>query len=220
MSTIEDFEKEYPLHFIGPGTNVVIEKLKVLPRTGWLQWDIDSPETVYEHIRLVRMMAVSYKESLGLSSDELQELLNMIEIHDWPEALVGDGVILGDEIDVKDLRAHKTARELEAMKIICDSLEDGELILALYERYTKGGDKIAKLTKQIEKLQAVFKAVEYENLYKKRGLTKEFLHYTKNLIHDPFLQSELKKAASRLVTTFIFINTLGSVTISLVLIYS
>ena len=218
MISDADFEKRYPLRF--PEATEVIEKLKHLPRTGWLQWDISQAdaETVFEHTQAARKMAVSYKDQLGLSDDELKELIDMIEIHDWPEALVGDGVILGDEEDVEKLRAHKKARELEAMATICDSLPDGAHILSLYVRYANGDDKLAKLTKQIEKLQAVFKAVEYENKYKKVGLTKEFIHYTKDLIHDSFLQTEMKAAASQLLPVALFFSTFSSAMISVLFI--
>lgn len=214
MISDADFETQYPLRF--PEATEVIEKLKHLPRTGWLQWNISltDAETVFEHTQASRKMAVTYKDALGLSNDELTELLDMIEIHDWPEALVGDGVILGDEEDVEKLRAHKTARELEAMTTICDPLPDGAYILSLYVRYAEGTDKLAKLTKQIEKLQAVFKAVEYENKYKKVGLTKEFIHYTKDLIHDSFLKTEMKVAASQLLPAAIFFSTISSAMIS------
>jgi len=212
----DEFEKKYPLKF--KKYESVVSKLKQPPRTGWLQWNIENPETVYEHIRAVRVMAGRYKDNLELTEEELLELLDMIEIHDWPEALVGDGVILGDEKDVDKLRAHKKARELEAMITLCNALEDGPYIMSLYQRYAEGKDKIATLTKQIEKLQAVFKAVEYENSLKKKGLTAEFVHYTKDLIHHPFLQTEMKIASSRLLSLFYIFSTVSSGLISLLLV--
>jgi len=90
--------------------------------------------------------------------------------------------------------------------------------MSLYVRYANGDDKLAKLTKQIEKLQAVFKAVEYENKYKKVGLTKEFIHYTKDLIHDSFLQTEMKAAASQLLPVALFFSTFSSAMISVLFI--
>jgi len=171
----------------------IIKKLQALPRTGWVQWGIENPETVYEHICAIRMLAAGYKEELNLSDEELQDLLNILEVHDWPEALVGDGVILGDEENVEKKRAYKETREMEAMETICASLEEGSYILSLYTRYTQGSDRIAKLAKQIEKLQAVQKAAEYEKKYKKVGLTDEFLHYTADLIHESFLKKQVKR---------------------------
>jgi len=194
MESLKVFEKAYPLRFDGLAPEVV-DKLKVLPRTGWVQWGIDEPETVYEHIRAVRLLAFEYKDALGLPDDELRDLLDILEVHDWPEALVGDGVILGDETNVDKIRAYKQSRELEAMQTICESLEEGAYILSLYERYMRSTDRVAQLAKQIEKLQAVLLAAEYEKQYEKEGLTQEFVHYTRDLIHDSFLQEEMEKIA-------------------------
>lgn len=191
MNLLEAFEQKYPLQFTAPLE--ILNTLKELQRTGWVQWGIEEPETVCEHIRCVRKLAYEYKDDLELSEGELQDLLNILEVHDWPEVMVGDGVILGDEENVDKLRAYKNAREYEAMQTICDSIEDGTHILSLYERYTKGDDRIAQLAKQIEKLQAVFVAAEYEKKYRKEGLTKEFIHYTKDVIHEPFLIKELER---------------------------
>lgn len=216
MGTEENLKAKYPLRF--GAVHEVWDKLKVLERTGWLQWDIEKPETVYDHICSARLMAATYQKSLDLSDEELRDLLDILEIHDWPEALVGDGVILGDEVDVDKLRLYKQTREIEAMRTICQSLEEGEYIFSLYNRYAYGSDDIARLAKQIEKLQAVFKAVEYENKYKKKGLVAEFVHYTKDLIHNSFLQSEMKLAASRLVTKVFMLSVISSTIFSLLLV--
>jgi len=206
MKSAEAFNRQYPLRF-SEAAPKVIEKLQVLPRTGWVQWDIDEPETVYEHILSVRLLAFEYKDALELSGDELQDLLDILEVHDWPEALVGDGVILGDEKNVDKIRAHKESREMEAMETICQSLTDGHEILSLYKRYVAGEGRIAKLAKQIEKLQAVYKAAEYEKKYDKTGLTQEFHHYTKDLIHESFLQEQMHYIAATLPTVILIHTT-------------
>ena len=184
-------KNQYALHY-APQFEHVIQALDTLQRTGWVQWKIRNPETVWEHILAVRKLAISYKDKLGLNDTEFRDLLDMIEIHDWPEALVGDGVILGDEQDVEKLRIEKKKREMEAMKKICSDTIEGSEILDLYVRYSNGGDKVARLVKQLEKLQAVFKASEYERTQAKHGLTAEFMHYTQDLIFDSFLTAEFK----------------------------
>lgn len=182
----------YPLKYASQFEHI-IRMLELLPRTGWVQWKIENPENVWEHIVAVRELAIEYKPELGLSDEEFVDLLTMIEIHDWPEALVGDGVILGDEENVDELRSTKKARELAAMKTICANHPQGEEIFALYERYSTGSDRVARLVKQLEKLQAVIKAAEYEKTLGKKGLTDEFVHYTRDLISDSFLTKEFEK---------------------------
>lgn len=185
----------YPLIY-APHFPHVIHMLELLPRTGWLQWNIDKPENVWEHILSTRDLAIEYKDQLKLSEEEFVDLLNMIEIHDWAEAIAGDEVILGDERNVDELRAKKKTRELEAIEKLCSNHPVGNEVLSLYKRYSNGSDHIAKLVKQLEKLQAVFKAAEYEKKYSKTGLTDEFIHYTHDLINDSFLRSEFEKIAT------------------------
>jgi 5'-deoxynucleotidase YfbR-like HD superfamily hydrolase len=185
---------EYPLLYSKYYPNV-IAKLEAIPRTGWLQWGIDSAENVWEHILETRKLAINYKEGLKLSEADLADILAIIEIHDWPEALVGDGVILGDEPNVEVLRKYKKEREMSAMVAICDNGFAGAEILELYKRYHSGLDDNAWLVKELEKLQAVFKAEEYEKLLNKKGLTAEFVHYTKDLIKNDFLKNEFNKVA-------------------------
>lgn len=185
----------YPLRF-SKNFPAIITALGALPRTGWVQWHITSPESVWEHTLATRELAISYQDHLQFSDEDFLELLDMIEIHDWPEAIVGDGVILGDEPDVDTLRRNKKHREWAAMTEICVTTVDGEKIIALYERYQQGIDRISQLAKQLDKLQAVYQAAIYEQTQSKTGLCNEFVHYTKDLIHDSFLINEFKKIAA------------------------
>ncbi len=195
---------QYPLSY-APLFPQVVQKLELLPRTGWVQWKIKDPENVWEHILAVRDLAIRYRTQFNLSDDEFQDMLNMIEIHDWPEALVGDGAILGDEENVETLRAIKTKMELEAMEVLCSGHPRGAEVFALYQRYSGQTDIVAQLVKQLEKLQAVFKAAEYEQLQAKKGLTTEFIYYTRDLIKDVFLQSEFNNIK---VTSFALMSIL------------
>lgn len=195
----------HPLHYAADYKDVV-SRLEILPRTGWVQWKVKDPETVWEHILAVRRLAITYKDNLNLNEDEFRELLDMIEIHDWPEAQVGDGVILGDEPNVVKLRNEKKKREMEAMERICSNAPHGQKIIALYIRYASGNDHIARLVKQLEKLQAVFKASEYERTQSKKGLTAEFAHYTRDLLHDTFLTSEFEKIVTTLMILLLISN--------------
>lgn len=188
----------YPLQFAQYYPEIV-SKLEVLPRTGWVQWNIENPETVWEHTLATRELAITYKNHLQLSDDEFHDLLTMIEIHDWPEAVVGDGVILGDEEDIDTLRKNKQERELEAMKEICEDTIHGDEILKLFQRFEASTDPVAAIAIQIDKLQAVLKAAEYEKAQHKQGLADEFFHYTKKAIHHPYLISELTHKTAHLM---------------------
>lgn len=178
------------------GTQHIWDTLAALPRTGWVQWGIPNPETVAEHIHAIRALALDYREHLALDANEFQDMLDIIEVHDWPEAIVGDLVIMGDEPNVAELKADKKARERAAMEQLCQKLPKGAAVLALYLRYEEGQDHIARYAKELDKLQAVLLAADYEKQYGKAGLRDEFVTYTRKSITIPFLQAELERVAA------------------------
>lgn len=188
---------QYPLKY-SHSYPEVIKKLEGILRTGWVQWGIPDPENVWEHILDIRRLAISYQESLGLSDQDLEDVLAIIEIHDWPEALVGDLVIMGDEANVSELRKNKKQLEKEAMLKICQDTQTGDEVLALYERYENATDANARIAKELDKLQAIHKAAAYEEIYHKPGLLAEFVQYSKDYFSQPFILAEYHKLASRI----------------------
>jgi putative hydrolases of HD superfamily len=175
------------------GTEAIWSTLSALPRTGWIQWGIPNPESVADHILAIRSLALQWRENIDLSDLEFSDLLAIIEVHDWPEAIVGDLVIMGDERDVIKLRSEKRNREKIAMVELCQGKPFGTEALALYERYEMNVDAPARYAKQLDKLQAVLLAAEYEKQYNKPGLLQEFIAYSEHYIDIPFLHQELLK---------------------------
>lgn len=187
MEKIESITTTYRFQ---EGTAHIWEKLAQIPRTGWLQWEIPNPETVAEHIDATRALALKYRHHLPLSEAEFQDVLDIIEVHDWPEALVGDEVIMGDEENWQDLREAKHRRERQAMEELIVTIPNGRQALALYERYEAQSDTAACYAKELDKLQAVLQASEYEKRYGKTGLLAEFVDYTRDSITLPYLRQE------------------------------
>ncbi len=175
------------------GTESIWVALSSLPRTGWVQWGIPNPESVAEHILAVRSLAVAWREHITLSDQEFADLLAIIEVHDWSEVIVGDLVIMGDETNVVELRSSKREREMAAMIKRCSGKSFGPEALALFKRYEFGSDQAAIYAKQLDKLQAVLLAAEYEKSYHMPGLLQEFVTYTDSYIDIPFLRQELER---------------------------
>jgi putative hydrolase of HD superfamily len=180
-----------PLRFT-EGTEHIWEALENIPRTGWVQWGIPNPENVAEHILAIRDLAVRWRDQIELSDEEFVDLLAIIEVHDWPEAIVGDLVIMGDEHNVIELRNNKRNQEKLAMQQLCLSIPNGNDALKFYERYEINADLPAQYAKQLDKLQAVLLAKEYEMRYQKSGLLKEFVAYTERYLDIPFLVEQLE----------------------------
>jgi putative hydrolases of HD superfamily len=173
----------------------VWEALKSLPRTGWVRRGVENCESVQDHILALRKMAMELLEnSEEFSETEKEELVNMLEVHDWPEALVGDQVIVTyDQEEKKRLKAEKFKAEYEAMVSICTPLDsDGETIMNAWLRFERAADPLAMFAQQIDKYQPIEQAFEYES----RGetvSTQEFIDYAETGLTHPLIQARLSK---------------------------
>jgi putative hydrolase of HD superfamily len=181
-----------PLRF-SEGTEHIWEGLEKIPRTGWVQWGIPNPETVAEHVLATRRLAVAWRRDIELSDTEFDDMLAIVEVHDWPEVIAGDLVIMGDEHNVIELRNSKRDKEKTAMRDLCKEIPRGEEVMQLYERYETNADLPAQYAKQFDKIQAVLLAKEYEKEFQKEGLLKEFVAYTERYLDIPFLIGQLEK---------------------------
>lgn len=169
----------------------VWKTLGALKRTGWVRRGVTDPESVQEHIISLRDIAASLD---GLSVAEKDGLLDMLEVHDWPEAIHGDEVVVSDDDEeLRRLKAAKFINEKIALETICKDLgEKGKEIMTLWLRFESAGDDAAKFAKQLDKYQAVEKALTYE---REQGISlyEEFLRHSRKLISHPILLKKIQK---------------------------
>lgn len=180
------------LEIIAPG---VYQSLQDLKRTGWVNRGVENPESVKEHTEA--LIALAEELSPYLSLEETNGLIDMLEVHDWPEAIHGDEVIL--EINPnkrKVLKEVKFENEKKALTKICKDLPNGEVVMALWLRFETSDDQAAKFGRQLDKYQAVEKALEYEQT-QGIALFDEFLRYSINFIHHPVLLQRIEKLRLR-----------------------
>ncbi len=179
----------------------VIRNLQALKRTGWVNRGVKNGESIQEHIIATRNLIISEINSLTeFSSRELEELLDMLEIHDWAEsdAIVGDSVILKTNVNIDDLKKEKYELELSAMTKICERLGDkGKIILALWMKFENGQDPVSSLARQVDKYQAMEKAFEYEQDGENVS-TQEFIEHDKEKIIHPILVRKLQALKQKL----------------------
>lgn len=169
----------------------VYESLQDLKRTGWVDRGVENPESVKEHTEAL----VTLAEELTpfLSEEEIDGLIDMLEVHDWPEAIHGDEVIL--ELNPDDRKALKEAKfenEKKALAKICVGLPGGEEIMAKWLRFENSDDPAAEFGRQLDKYQAVEKALEYEQT-QGIALFDEFLRYSINFIQHPVLLERIEQ---------------------------
>ncbi len=160
-----------------------------LERTGWVKRNVENPESVQEHTISLLNLASSFYD---LSEVEKDGLLDMLEIHDWPEALHGDeAIITKDPEERVRLKAIKFEKEHEALRKICEPLgDDGLKILNLWLRFEKSPDDAASFARQLDKYQAIEKAFEYE-VSQGQSLFKRFYDGDIQRISHPILLKRL-----------------------------
>jgi len=160
-------------------TPEVYEKLKNIPRTGWVTRGVSNPETVYDHTVALVQLAASLQANLNLTDSELDELQGILEIHDWAEALVGDVFIPNEnpeEYQAKKLV--KSQKEKQALQEMLQEHPAAAEITSYFERYETGADSIAILAKELDKYQALELALDYEEV-QDIPLFLEFYNYYK-----------------------------------------
>lgn len=168
----------------------VYESLHELKRTGWVDRGVENPESVKEHTEALIVLATELSELL--TPEETDGLIEMLEVHDWPEAIHGDEVILELEPDDrKVLKEAKFENERRALQTICDDLPNGKEIMDLWLRFETSDDPAAVFGRQLDKYQAVEKALEFEE---EQGikLFDEFLMYSINFIDHPVLLERIE----------------------------
>ncbi len=179
----------------------VIKSLQALKRTGWVRRGVKNPESVQEHTVALRNLVISEIDSLSeFSLTEKGEILDMLEIHDWPESDpdIGDIVIMKTDTDKEILKKEKSRRELEAMHRICEKLGDkGKRILELWIKFENNQDPISSFAHQVDKLQAMEKAFEYEASGETVS-TEDFISHDKEKIVHPILVKRLQILKDRL----------------------
>lgn len=168
----------------------VYRALQDLKRTGWVDCGVKNPESVKEHTEALLRLAVEISQYL--TEAERDGLVDMLEVHDWPEAIHGDEVILELEPGERQaLQAVKFASEKRALETICRGLPDGEQIINLWLRFETGTDPAAIFGRELDKYQAIEKALEYE-LEQGIALFEEFLTYSINFIRHPVLLARIE----------------------------
>lgn len=133
----------------------VLTRLKQTKRTGWINHQIAGPESISDHCFRVAMLGMYVAaEDPTLDSNKVTK---MGLIHDCGESVVGDVV----PHDPKVTNEQKTANEDKAMRAL-DAMSGHELLHSLWREFEDGVTPEAKVVKQLDKLEMLLQAVEYE----------------------------------------------------------
>ena len=156
-------------------------KLKEVKRKGWMRAGIERVESVAEHSYRTAFMAMLIGDKLKL---DVEKMVKMSLIHDIAECITGD--ITPHEME----KEKKINIEEKAVRELIGDMEYYEI----WKEFILGKSEEAKVVYEIDKLEMILQAKEYEKIYGKESL-KEFLKEEKK-IKNPYLISlveEIKK---------------------------
>ncbi|XP_015118719.1 HD domain-containing protein 2 isoform X2 [Diachasma alloeum] len=160
-----------------------------MKRTGWVRQGIDDAETIAGHMYRMAVLAllVDTKENINKT-----KVMEMALVHDLAEAIVGD---ITPHCGVSVEEKHR--REDEAMIEISKLLGDkGPDTLRLFREYESRESPEAKYVKDLDRLDLIMQAYEYEKRDQTHGKLEEFFTGTTEHISHPLL----KKMANEIMT--------------------
>ena len=132
--------------------------LKTTKRTGWVLRGVHNPESVADH--MYRMSLMSMIASFSNGALDTNRCIKLALVHDLAEAKVGD---ITPHCGVSDEEKYRL--ELQTMEQISQMLGGnmgGDEILALWKEYEEGTTEEAKLLKDLDKIEMILQAQEYE----------------------------------------------------------
>ena len=158
-----------------------MEALKHLPRTGWVDREVEAPESVAAHSWRLAMMAWLIADMQGLDG---ARAMRIAMVHDLPEVLTGDSTPFDEYADTPEerrrlassppehggwrntaTRAAKHARERAALEKMLIGVPElaATAVRAAWEDYDAGDSPEARLVGQLDTLEAYLQGLEYAN---------------------------------------------------------
>lgn len=161
----------------------LVGRLKETKRAGWVRSGVQQPESVSDHMYRMALIALTAAPDAGVNGSHAAKLAL---VHDLAEALVGD-ITPHDGVSSQD----KRKREQDAMQVIRDDLlkdkQVGHELYDLWVEYEESGSEEARFVKQIDKLEMVLQADEYEQAQSVH--LEDFFQSTKDVVTTEPLKS-------------------------------
>lgn len=137
----------------------IIGKLKVTKRSGWVsQVGIDKPESVADHSLRCAILAMCIGD---LTKADTEKLVRMLLLHDIQEALTGDYDLKAkNNVGISNVMARERVAVRDILSLLPAELE--RRYLSIWEEFEDQSTLEAVLARDIDKIEMVMQAVEYE----------------------------------------------------------
>ncbi|EEH07464.1 HD domain-containing protein [Histoplasma capsulatum G186AR] len=155
----------------------LLERLKTTKREGWRRFGIAHGESISDHMYRMSIMTMFAPPALAARLN-IPRCTKMALIHDMAESIVGDITPADTHIP----KIEKARREAEVIEYISKSLLGAVPGLAsqdiqeIFEEYEDNNTLEAKFVHDIDKLELLLQAVEYERSHAGKLDLSEFFH--------------------------------------------
>jgi putative hydrolase of HD superfamily len=172
----------------------IMGKLKRTPRTGWKMRKVKNPESVADHIFRTTLLGMLLSDLEKLNTEKI---IRMLLLHDIQESLTRDISSIKKEKDIKKFKKIEENAMKKVLLILPKEIR--RKYFSLWKEKEKGKTKEAKLCEDIDRLEMMIQALEYEKEQpnKKKNLEvywlKENLDKPKNYPLLIKLYEKLKK---------------------------
>ncbi len=140
--------------------------LKKTDREGWKRFGIEDPESVADHSFRASFLALVLGEKFDLDGFKL---LKLLLVHDLAESEIGD---ITPENPISE--EEKLAREEEVIEDISRSFDIDIDIKKLWKEFELGDTREAIIARDIDRLERILQALEYEEENPERDLSEFF----------------------------------------------
>ncbi|CAK85048.1 unnamed protein product (macronuclear) [Paramecium tetraurelia] len=140
----------------------IAQQLKFVKRKGWTRFPpIKEVESVADHSWMIQMIALS------LPTNELNKdkCIKIALLHDLAEVIVGD-IIPSENMPANE----KKQKEDNAMRMMVQDLDEDikNELYSIHKEYENGESIEAEVVRELDKLEMLFQAFDYEQKYNVR----------------------------------------------------
>ncbi|KAJ6646225.1 5'-deoxynucleotidase HDDC2, partial [Pseudolycoriella hygida] len=159
----------------------IVGNLKHIKRAGWVLRNVPNCETVAGHMYRMSIMTFLLEGKEGLDRVKCLEMEALV--HDLAESLVGD---ITPYCGIS--KEEKKKKEMEAMQQIANLIEPrGKHLMELFLEYEENKTPESKFVKDLDRLDMVLQAFEYEKRDECLKKHQEFFDSTNGKFNHPLV---------------------------------
>lgn len=168
-------EKESIISFIR-----LIGNLKKIKRVGWIKKvNVKEPESVADHSFRTAILCMLIGDMKKLNT---LKMLRMALIHDACESVIGDLIHYEDEKEELQKRQLENDAMIKILSLLPEDMKKN--YSDIWKEFQDGASTEAKIVREMDKLEMVFQALEYEKEGYDREKLSEFWESAENSIVD------------------------------------